>query len=397
MAKRISKKISKICFHTRFHQTRYKSRIKDSKWTLKNRIRKKNPSIFHFNKQSSFIYEPRYSSFFIEKLSNKNKIKPSIQHIIFLNQKINMLEKEHLKSKFQKNIQILDIYKEYLNYITPIVPQLDERAQRIKNILSQCNKKMNISCRRLSKKYEEIYHQKISHTTINKILKKQLNYHFVKLVVKNDKLAQESSIKQTFFFLKIFLKCLYIGLNFIYIDESSIQTNNNNFRNWTLINDGIYNKISDNEKRNLLMAVSPYKTIYFEIKKNNTNSEEFKKFFENMLSKLSDKEKDESVFILDNLSSHATPEMFEYYSSKKLKVLFGVPYFSELNMIEFCFRGIKNILYKNIFSSITEVEEKTKNIILDKDFVSSYQFFFKETLNNYSNFLYKHKLINLNI
>ena len=135
------------------------------------------------------------------------------------------------------------------------------------------------------------------------------------------------------------------------------------------------------------MAVSPYKTVYFEITNKNTNSNVFKDFFENMLNKLSNEEKTRSVFILDNLSSHATLQMFDFYNSKKLKILFVVPYFSKLNMIELCFRGIKNILYKNLFSTIKDVEEKVKKIIMDNDFISSYKFFFKETLNNYLNFI----------
>ena len=45
------------------------------KLQFKNSIRKKNPSIFHFNTNNSFIYEPLYSSFFYNKLADKNSIK----------------------------------------------------------------------------------------------------------------------------------------------------------------------------------------------------------------------------------------------------------------------------------------------------------------------------------
>jgi hypothetical protein len=66
-------------------------------------------------------------------------------------------------------------------------------------------------------------------------------------------------------------------------------------------------------------------------------------------------------------------------------------------MIEFCFRGIKQILYKMLFSSIKEVVKKREEILLNPDFYSSYIFYFKETLNNYNIFINKYKLINLNI
>ena len=96
------------------------------------------------------------------------------------------------------------------------------------------------------------------------------------------------------------------------------------------------------------MVVSLSKTIYYEITKNNTNSSVFKDFFEYMLNKLSNKDKDESDFILGNLSCHGAPEMFDFYNTKRLKILFGIPYFIQLNMIEFCFKGIKNTFIKFI-------------------------------------------------
>jgi hypothetical protein len=89
--------------------------------------------------------------------------------------------------------------------------------------------------------------------------------------------------------------------------------------------------------------------------------------------------------------------MFSFYNDNKLKILFGVPYLSKFNMIEFCFRGIKQILYKMLFSSIKEVVKKREEILLNPDFYSSYIFYFKETLNNYNIFINKYKLINLNI
>ena len=387
MGKKSKPRASKKCHHSRTNFSRVLINLNRNNRILKNKIRKKNPSIFHFNIDSSFIYEPRYCSFSYNQLVNKKKMKPSAKQIIYLQDIIKKLENEHLNSKFPNKIQILSVYKEYFNNMIPIPPFLDERAKRVKKIIDVSNKNLNISCRRISQEYKELYNEKISHTTINKILKKQLNYHFIKASIKTDKLLKDDSIKQTYFFIYIFLRALNMGLNFIFIDETCIETKNNNYRNWIKKNEDIHFNIGDNEKRNLLMAVSPYKTVYFEITNKNTNSNVFKDFFENMLNKLSNEEKTRSVFILDNLSSHATLQMFDFYNSKKLKILFGVPYFSKLNMIELCFRGIKNILYKNLFSTIKDVEEKVKKIIMDNDFISSYKFFFKETLNNYLNFI----------
>ena len=72
--------------------------------------------------------------------------------------------------------------------MTPIIRDLDERNRQVKNIIKQSNKNMNISCRGLNKKH------------VNRILKKRLNYHFIKTTIKTDKLLQNESKRQTFFF-----------------------------------------------------------------------------------------------------------------------------------------------------------------------------------------------------
>ena len=47
-----------------------------------------------------------------------------------------------------------------------------------------------------------------------------------------------------------------MGINFIFIDESSLYTQNNNYKTWKLPNEDIYTTIKDSFKRNLLHAVS---------------------------------------------------------------------------------------------------------------------------------------------
>ena len=186
-------------------------------------------------------------------------------------------------------------------------------------------------------------------------------------------------------------------MDFNFIDESSIYTTNNNYRTWKFPDEEIYFPIKDSLKRNLLLAVNKDKNIFFKLTEKTTTSLEFKNFIEQMLSKLSEEEINKTIFILDNHSSHSTPELFELYHEKKIKILFGVPYLSKFNMIEFVFRGIKNILYKQLFESITEIEKKVKEILSDNNFCLSYKYYFKETLNNYYKFLITNNNINLNI
>ena len=70
-----------------------------------------------------------------------------------------------------------------------------------------------------------------------------------------------------------------MGLSFIFIDESSINTQNNNYKTWKLPEEEIHTEIKDTLKRNLLLAVNKEKTIYYKITEKSTTSNEFQNFF----------------------------------------------------------------------------------------------------------------------
>lgn len=65
-------------------------------------------------------------------------------------------------------------------------------------------------------------------------------------------------------------------------------------------------------------------------------------------------------------------------------------------MIEYCFRNIKNVTYKLLFSTIDEVDEKIKEILTEEKFNTSLKYLFKETLRNYLSFINKYIENNLN-
>ena len=94
MLKRISKRIFKACKHFKYNKLRTKYTNKTNDWILKNRIRKENPYIFHFNNTIYFTYEPRYLSHFYSQLKDKNIIKPSAQQIFVLREIIRKLEED---------------------------------------------------------------------------------------------------------------------------------------------------------------------------------------------------------------------------------------------------------------------------------------------------------------
>ena len=65
-------------------------------------------------------------------------------------------------------------------------------------------------------------------------------------------------------------------------------------------------------------------------------------------------------------------------------------------MIEYVFRKIKNITYKNLYSSIEELKTSLNHIINSNDFNKGIKLLFKETIINYISFNNKNKNMNLN-
>ena len=110
-----------------------------------------------------------------------------------------MQTEQDLKNNNYLEINIVEVFYECLNKVKLIKPKENTKVMRIKEIIINVNKPMNISCRRIKNEYIKKYDEYISHTTVNRIMKNILKYRFVKCSVKTDKLQTNESIKQTFF------------------------------------------------------------------------------------------------------------------------------------------------------------------------------------------------------
>ena len=90
---------------------------------------------------------------------------------------------------------------------------------------------------------------------------------------------------------------------------------------------------------------------------------------------------------MDNESVHSKLEMMQFYSNKKIKVLFNTPYISYFNMVEFCFRSLKAIIYNKLFSSIVEIRNKLIDLLKSEEIKKRLPYLFKETLKQYIIFI----------
>ena len=376
----------------------FSSSLSDTKKNkiIKKQIRKLNPNFSRFSLDSSFIYESIYFEHFYSCLSNKNAMKPNESQYNIL---LSIYKNINDKSNSLNNSDFIEIQKEFYEYFyheQPITSKLSFESINLDNLIKEQNSCSSISIRKLASEYSSKYDIKISKSKIYNILKYNLKYKYLKTSPKNIKSISISSKKQNFFVIKIICRVLLLKGVIVYVDESGFSNKNNNFRKWRKKNENCYQNIKKEEKINLILAVSNKKIYGYQLDINPTNSKRFKSFMENIIKNMSKEEIRETVFFMDNLTSHKTLEMYKFYKENKLKILFNTPYISSFNMIEYVFRFIKNITYKNLYSSLFELQQAINNIIESDKLRFTLEKLYKETLFNYINFIEQNKFMNLN-
>ena len=93
----------------------------------------KNPDLFYFIKSNVLIYEPLHSSYFFEKIADKNSKKLNKNELDFLDSFIDSIKNSRQKSI----IYVLPFFHELINYIVPCESNITERTSVIKNYKSQ--------------------------------------------------------------------------------------------------------------------------------------------------------------------------------------------------------------------------------------------------------------------
>ena len=253
-----------------------------------------------------------------------------------------------------------------------------------------------ISCRKLSKLYESKIGEKISKNSIHYILRKQLNYRFLKTNYKTRKIESYNNKIHCFFYIKAFIRCLKLNFNFIFVDESKIELTNNHLRCWRKKEENIFFGNTSKQKLNLLLAIGKSNIIYYKITQENTNTNTFLEFLKELKLKIDTDIEKKYVIICDNCSSHKSEDIINFFNDNKINVIFTPPYQSVFTPIELAFRAIKNITYKKLYSEINDV---TKDIIFlfnSEGIKNTLLYNYKETLNQYISFFEKNKNENLN-
>ena len=305
----------------------------------------KNPRITSIQSGYKFIYDLDTFIHYFSSIEDKNSLKLKTTELDFLKEKINEL-------KFKNDInplKIINIPYELFSKISTFCPKIDEKDEAvlyIKKLIESQREKGYLSCRRIAHKYFEDTGKKISKTKVNNIMRNKLGLKFLKTTIKNNKINCNKNILISLCFIKIIVKCLKQKFHLIFVDESIIQPNNNNFKIWRWKNETITYNLGSRKRKNLLAAVDLDSVIYYKINDENTDEKQFLLYMQELKTIIEKKKFEDYAIIMDNLSCHKTQALKKFYADNKINVIFTSPYQSSFNSIELFFRLIKKRFIK---------------------------------------------------
>lgn len=354
-------------------------------------------SPFYFNNNNSFIYNIKYYANFKKFCHNINEYKPSLNERIFLRANIESIEKSfEIIERKKNNNKLSPYFQKIYPYIRKVEEIYSKEIKTIEVIMKNRKKEGNISLKKIKEILQNEYKINISRSKINKILKNKLKYKYVKISAKNKDLNNIRYKIISFIFIKILIRGMLLNYNFIFIDESHFKTKNNNYKSWIRKNEDAHFGNNKNEKLNIILAVTVQKVFNFSFIKENINHINFYSFLEDTIKKLSEDDIKRTIIIMDNCTVHFSKNVIDLMKKNNLKIMYTVPYESEFNPIELSFRHIKNIIYRKIYSNITDLKNDVLTIIKSKDMNRCIFKNFKETLMKYENFIERNINIDLN-
>ena len=357
---------------------------------------KYNP--LNFTKSSSFLFDLREKKYknLLKKINDYNDLKPKNEEILFFEEYISKIKNNIFNELDENSIQISEDFKKGLLKFTPGIQYKNEDLSTIENIILNYKKREKLNLKIIKRKFKKITSKTKCKTSLYYLIKNKLSFKYLRTSPKTKNLENHSSVLRTFIFIKVFINCLNKGLIPIFIDETNFQTKNNKLCVWRRKEETPFFEVGKPGKRNLILAISPDEIIYYEINKDTNKSNDFLKFFENLINKISQENINNYFFVLDNCSIHLTKSLFNFYENNKLKLITIVPFFSQLNSIELNFRYIKQKIYKKIYKNIFKMQKDIIKIIESEDFKRVTKKLYLETINFYLKYLNKYFITDLN-
>ena len=145
--------------------------------------------------------------------------------------------------------------------------------------------------------------------------------------------------------------------NIISIDESSFDTHINAYYGWSVKGARIMAiKRKQRIRYSIISAVSINKVINVKIILGSVNGETFTEFIKDIVNCV----RHNKVLFMDNARIHHSKIFKSYAETINNKILYNVPYMSELNPIEMVFSKVKSIVHKR--NNNSDAKKLCKNI-----------------------------------
>lgn len=356
-------------------------------------------NLLNFNISHYYLFIITKYTNFIKDIFDLNDIKIKDEEIAIIKKEIEKCNQEKKVNENKISIEILPEFFLSINEIKKFELGNSDYALKIKYILDSLQKKkLNITLKKISKEYLSLYGNTISISTVSRILKNHLKMNYLRTCLKNPKLEEYNYIFMALSYIRIFYRSIKLGSNIIFLDETGFLLQNNNYHTWRINDEQIYAgpKSKQKERLNLILAISRKRVIHKEFRKDSVNSEIFLNFLEEIYDNLKQDEKTNSILIMDNATYHLTGEIINFFKDKKIKGLTICPYKSEFNMAELVFRYIKNIIYKNIYENMKDLEDDVTKILNSQKLEYSLINLYRETLQQYLIFSQNHNDLDLN-
>jgi len=355
----------------------------------KNANEKDKISILNFMKENSFFFRLTNLNSILNNMSNIKELNPTDKDINIIKNEIQQIKESDKINTDNKVIDVLQIFYDRIKDLIEVKQTNSKKANEIKEIVDNYVGQKRLTLKMISLEYYKKYSKTISRMTISRILRNNLNMRFRKTILKNPKLSEANYILMNFIFLKTICRCLNLGLNIIYLDETGFSLNNTNLRMWRKKDEEILEgpKINSKLKINLIMAIDKNQIIYGQYYFNETiATEEFIDFLEELLKRLSEEEKQNSVFVLDNAKYHTSDKIKKFVKEKQLKFLFNIPYNSKFNCIEYAFHLMKIEINNSMIRTISDLKNKIIYLIDDEKINSNMRKIYGYTLEKYLHF-----------
>ena len=190
-------------------------------------------------------------------------------------------------------------------------------------------------------------------STVRRYMRRKLGYRFRKPKIYSVNLNEVNYQFLISIHIKLFMNILARGYMVCWFDESKIELKNHKFKIWTNTHTRKYNfQPTSRESTNLLLGVTADGFLYWNFYDKSIDSKQFKKYFGELLEESEGENSDKLVYYLDNATPHRSKDAKSWMEGKKIKVFYGAPYMSNLNLAEYIFKRIKVRLYKEYFSNM---------------------------------------------